>query len=277
MPGISESNQSLVHSVIEKQIQDLESQALPKSDFNKLALYFGDDYVVNDRIKIRQPTIQDYIDIGETNMYSTIAPFTSNPTSFRVQLWDMGVDWNKITDFELFAMLIKTIEPEYSKLLFYDIDFPSFDFVAKRVGEEKVPVLYSSTMDMEIDEQTYKKIFDYMCYMFNIHPDVEHCTGRTFKEELINNDRLKAAKRAAEGHESNLLSMISFALNHPGFKYKKNELREIGIVEFMDSIQRLQIYESTHALMSGMYSGFCDTSKIDKSQFDFMRDATISA
>ena len=40
----------------------------------------------------------------------------------------------------------------------------------------------------------------------------------------------------------------------------------------MDSVQRLQIYESTHALMSGMYSGFCDTSKISKEQFNFMRE-----
>ena len=66
--------------------------------------------------------------------------------------------------------------------------------------------------------------------------------------------------------------MISACVNHPGFKYKKNELREVGYVEFFDSIKRLQIYEVTKALTHGSYSGFCDTSKIPKEDFNFMRN-----
>jgi hypothetical protein len=65
--------------------------------------------------------------------------------------------------------------------------------------------------------------------------------------------------------------MVSFCLNHPGFKYKKSELKDLGVVEFYDSVQRLLIYESTSSLMKGIYSGFVDTSKIDKKEFDFMR------
>ena len=76
--------------------------------------------------------------------------------------------------------------------------------------------------------------------------------------------------------KSNLLSMISFCLNHPGFKYKKSELKELGVVEFYDSVQRLLIYESTSALTKGIYSGFVDTSKINREEFDFMRDISVS-
>jgi len=71
---------------------------------------------------------------------------------------------------------------------------------------------------------------------------------------------------------SSLLPLISSCINHPGFKYNLNELREVNFVQFMDSVQRLQIYESTSALLKGAYSGFCDTSKIDKDEFNFMRD-----
>ena len=69
-----------------------------------------------------------------------------------------------------------------------------------------------------------------------------------------------------------LLPMISFCLNHPGFKYKKEELKNMGIVEFNDSVQRLLIYESTGALMKGVCSGFVDTSNINREEFNFMRD-----
>ena len=62
-------------------------------------------------------------------------------------------------------------------------------------------------------------------------------------------------------------------LNHPGFKYKKSELKEVGIVEFMDSVKRLQTYESVKALMSGMYSGMIDTSKMDlNKELNWARD-----
>ena len=70
-----------------------------------------------------------------------------------------------------------------------------------------------------------------------------------------------------------LMSMISFCVNHPGFKYRADELENLGIYAFMDSVNRLQIYESTSALISGSYSGFCDLSKVDKNQFNFMRNA----
>ena len=74
-----------------------------------------------------------------------------------------------------------------------------------------------------------------------------------------------------------LLSKISFCLNHPGFKYKRDDLRNMGFVEFLDSVQRLQIYESTHALLIGANSGFVDATKINKNEFNFMRDVKVTA
>lgn len=58
----------------------------------------------------------------------------------------------------------------------------------------------------------------------------------------------------------------------PGFKYKKNELKEVGIVEFMDSVQRISTIVSATALLQGSYSGMVDTSKIPKEQFNWLRD-----
>ena len=41
----------------------------------------------------------------------------------------------------------------------------------------------------------------------------------------------------------------------------------------MDSVKRLQTYESVTALMSGMYSGMIDTKKLNlKEELNWMRD-----
>jgi len=60
-------------------------------------------------------------------------------------------------------------------------------------------------------------------------------------------------------------------VNHPGFKYKLQELREVGVCEFYDSVQRLQIYESATAVMKGMFSGMVDSSKIKPDQYNWMK------
>lgn len=270
---------AFIQDVYDKQLENLEEEEKIKIDFNPLQLYFGEDYIVNDQITIHQPCIQDFVDYGDANIYSTIAPFTCNTTSYRVQLYDMGIDWNKITNQELFAMLIKTINPKYSKLIFGDIDFSCFDLYSKHteVGEEIV--LYDRIHGIEIDDNTREKMCRYIQFMFNSFPPEEEFTSNNvLKQDLINNDRQKQLnQKKKKKSDSNLLSMISFCLNHPGFPYKKDELRKVCIVEFMDSVQRLQIYETTHALYGGMYSGFIDTSKIDKNQFNFMRDVRITA
>lgn len=275
------SNSSIIQATIEHQLNNEIVDESKKLDFNPLQVYFGDDYIVNDRIIIHQPTIQDFIDCGEENIYGVITPFISNTTGCRVQLWDMGIDWNKISNQELFSIMIKNVDFKYSKIIFGDIDFSTFNLYEKSIDDKKTLTLYSHEMELEIDEDTMIKMCIYIQHVFHAFPPEEEFTSsKTLKQELINNDRQKIILREKETKEKgkqNLLSMISFCLNHPGFKYKKNELREVGIAEFMDSVQRLQIYESTRALYNGMYSGMCDLSKVNKNEFNFMRDININA
>ena len=263
-----------VSELYQKNIEYYEKLAGEPVEFDLLRLYFGEDYVVNDVITIHQPTIQDIIDMGEATFYATIAPFTTNTTSFRVQLWDLGINWNKISDIELFSLLIKTISVENTKVFFGDFDFSTFELVGKNNedGSQEL-VLYSENLDMEIDEKTYLKIRNYFCFMFGINLTDEFVKSKNLCKEIIAMDKANMAKKKAEEKQSSLVNTISFALNHPGFKYKKNELREVCYVEFADSVKRLQIYESTRALLQGNYSGFCDTSKIPSEMLNFMRKA----
>lgn len=270
------SNNSIIQNSIEQQLDEQKIEEVEKLDFNLLRMYFGDDYVINNKIIIHQPSIQDFIDSeNESDIYSVITPFVSNTTAYRLQLWDMGIDWNKISNIELFALLLKTEKLEYSKIIFGDIDFSTFNIYEKQTDNGKVMTLYSPVLDIEIDEETMNKMCKYIQYMFNFFPPEEEFTSsKTLKQDLINKDRQKLIQRSKENKnsEQSLLSMISFYLNHPGCKYKKNELREVGYFEFMYNIQRLQIYESTRALINGSYCGMCDLSKVNKSEFNFMRD-----
>jgi hypothetical protein len=114
-------------------------------------------------------------------------------------------------------------------------------------------------------------IAEYIREMMNIHPKVEKAKGKTTKKWMINEDKVNLANQNNK-ETSTLLPLVSTCINHPGFKYKLNELKEVGICQFMDSVKRLQIYEGTKSLNSGLYSGFADLSKVPKENFNFFRD-----
>ena len=160
-----------------------------KYKFDLLQLYFAEPYSINEKIIIKQPTLNDIIKIGENRFYSTLYVFILNTTSYRLQLWDMGKDWNKVSDFELFTMLIGTIDDEVSKVFFGNIDFHKF--VAYKDTRENKITLYNEEQDIQIDEETYEHISNYLRTMFNIFPKVEKAKGKTTKALIIEEEREK--------------------------------------------------------------------------------------
>lgn len=255
-------------------------------EFDKLKMYFGEPYYIayeGGEVKVLQPTIGDILHLGERDFYSMLNVFISNPTSYRLQLWKMGKDWNTMTDYELFCMLIRTLDIKYTSVLFGDLDFQLFDLYGKKIDEKQevdgeeitatkeVVTLYNKEQQVEIDEDTYKHIAEYLRLMFNIYPKVEKAKNRATKEAMIWEDEMNLANSKKDSNQSTLLPLVSACVNHPGFKYKLEELKDMGIVQFMDSVQRLQIYESTTALMKGMYSGMIDVKGLGNDALNFMR------
>ena len=99
--------------------------------FDQLKMYFGEPFDVGNGITILQPTVGDILEVGEEDFYGTLYVFIANPTTYRLQLWDNGIDWNKIKSYELFGMLVKSVKPEISHILFGDVDFSAFDLYSK--------------------------------------------------------------------------------------------------------------------------------------------------
>lgn len=240
-----------------------------KYDFDPLKLYFAEDYEVTDRIIISQPTIGDIVEFGEENIEASIRPFVTNSTTHRVWLWDKGLDWNKISDYQLFYILYRTLTPDVTSLLFGDFDFQELDAYEDPDGNIEY---YDKNQDLVINEDIFTNISQYIRFMFDRHPKVEKAKGRITKEAIIDEERmnieLEMKKHADDSMSSRYLPLISAMLNHPGFKYNKKQLREVGLVEFMDSVKRLSVYEQCHAFLGGMYSGFMDTSKMSKDDFN---------
>ena len=73
------------------------------SNINELKLYFGDDYPINDYITLHQPKVNDVIEMGEADYYSTVYALTAIPSDMKSQQVPVkdGFDGKNDTGMEL--------------------------------------------------------------------------------------------------------------------------------------------------------------------------------
>ena len=53
-----------------------------------------------DGLEIRQPTVGDIVKLGESEYFNMVYTLTAIPSDMKAQLDQMGIDWEKIEDFE---------------------------------------------------------------------------------------------------------------------------------------------------------------------------------
>ena len=237
-------------------------------EFDEMKMYFGEDYKVNDYITIHPPSVGEIIEFGERKYFSVIHSLTCIPSDMKSQLFDMGIDYEEISDYELFIMLSRTLKKEDTSIIFGDLDLSKFE-IAKNSNDQLI--LYDYENSFKIDELAYAKISGYLRKYHGIKPKIEKAANKTTKKLLIQLDREDIAKAQKQGYKSQMKSLVSAMMRYPGFKYKSNELKECSYYEFMDTVYGAQIYISSTALLKGSYSGMIDTSKINKKEFNWMR------
>ena len=64
----------------------------------------GMEYIINDNIKIRHPTLGEICEFGEQEYYGMATALVCNPSAYKVALFDMGLDYTTISDFDFFII-----------------------------------------------------------------------------------------------------------------------------------------------------------------------------
>lgn len=237
-------------------------------EIDELQLYFGDDFVINDSIRIRQPLIGDVIGYGEAEYFSMVHTFTAIPSDMKSQLWDMGLDWTEVEDFELFMMLAQTLTQDRTSILFGALDFSKLrPFRNNQNGDI---VLADKETGIIVDKMIYLRMMSYLRKLHNITPKVEKAANKITKRVLIDEDRQKKMLAKDKPFKSYLLPLISSVKVKQG--YTKDYVRNMGLYEFFDDVARMQLINNADHLLSGVYAGTIDMKKINKSELNWMKE-----
>lgn len=239
-------------------------------EVDELSLYFGDPYVVNKYMTITLPKIGDLVRYGEQRYFNLVQRVTAIPSEMKSRLWDVGIDWTQMTNFQLFMLIAPSLNINETSILFGDLDFSAL----RPFGNEQndMVALKNPNTGVIIDELAYGKMSSYLCAAHNLHKKVEKAANEFTKRFMIDEDRQKHEYNAKQPYKSFLRPLISAVKCRQG--YTLDYVKNMGIFEFMDDLNRLQIIVNTDALLNGMYSGFVDTKKIPKKNFDWCRDIT---
>ena len=236
---------------------------------SNLAVISVKNYIYNNYSKIKLETDEIINLLKDATQYANMVVYEK--TKQAAELEDMGTNYMNISDFELFMMLSRTLTPKQTGIILGDLDLSKF-ILCKSIENDEL-CMYCKDNGIVIDNLIYLKIADYLRKLHNIKSKVEKAYNETTRKILIQIDRERIEKAKNKPYKSQLKELISAMMRYPGFKYKKNELKECGLYEFMDAVQGAQVYVSTTSLLSGMYSGMIDTSKINKKELNWMRNA----
>ena len=86
-------------------------------EIDKLNLYRGRPYIINQDIQINVPKLGDICDYGEINYYSMVNSLCSVGLDLCWQLEEIGIKFDEISDFNLFRMIISKLY----NLIFYQL------------------------------------------------------------------------------------------------------------------------------------------------------------
>lgn len=239
-------------------------------DVESLFLYFGDDYVINDKIKLHQPTIGQIVDYGEGQYFSMIHTLTAIPSDVKSMLWDqMEVDWTEIEDFDLFVMFSQTMTPDKTGIIFGDLNFSNLK--PYRHPENDEIVLADKDAGVLIDKLIYMRMMTFLRKLHNITPKPEKAKGKRARQAMIDEDRRNREINKDKPFRSYLLPLISAVKVRQG--YTKDYVRNMGLYEFFDDLGRLQIIYNSDHLMSAAYAGTLDMKKIKKEELNWLRES----
>ena len=242
---------------------------------DELKLYLGSDIKIASGITLYQPTIGEIANYNEAEYFSMAQTLCSTPSSMKVALDDMKLDYMQIEDFQLFMMLTQSLSQDKTRPLLGDLDLTKFKPYQLKDSEEVV--LANGEIDENgnpiiINQIIYDILVTYIRKMHGFKKQVDKAGNAITRKVLIDEDRKAAQRNKDKPYKSFLVPLVSSLQGRQG--YTKDYICNMGLYEFMNQINRVQIIVQADAALGGMYSGFVDTKKMDKTVLDWTRDIT---
>lgn len=215
------------------------------SKYDKLCLIGRKSYKYNDDITINIPTLHQVHgdnEKEETLFWSDINLFTQTPSDMVSELDSMGIDFEQISDYDLFTLLFlfkKKSNATHTSMLF--TDFSLWDLDVKECQDK---IVLADENDKEIiNEDIYNDISDIISMIIGHKKTPKEKFGNAYaKKKWIERDyRKKERLRNNPIEHSNVLDGIVLRLVcNANFPYNFDTVQDVTIYDLIYSLKQIE-------------------------------------
>ena len=229
---------------------------------------------ITDKIEIRIPTVGEILE-NESSYFSLVSIMTSTPFQYMVQLDDIGIDYTKITDYQMFRLLFPIYAQNDTSIIFGDLCLS--DLQEYYDESTNLTVLYGLESDVKIDEFVYSNMAKLMRQINSIKYERKKPKGEHTKKYLLEKERrhlknLERMRKKKEYEQSDFELMVIALVNNHNFKYDYESVMNLSIYNFYQSLRQIQHQIDFNNIMRGIYAGTVDSSKLtDRSVLSWIK------
>ena len=214
--------------------------------------------------------MNEIFDFGDQKYYSIVQTLVATPFDLMVELDDIGIDYETITDYQLFILMMESIavNEDDTSILFGDLNLKGFQEAVNPQNGEKV--LWSKDNDIVIDQMIALEICNAIRKIHFWEAPIGRAGNAEAKRYLIERNRKKKKRLAKKPYKSFLESMIISLVNTEEFPYNYETVMELSVYKLNASWRQIQKKKHWEQTMNGVYFGTVDTTKINLEKINWL-------
>lgn len=157
-------------------------------EYDELSVYRGKPIRINKNFCVFIPTINQIEVFGERKYFNAVHNFTSVGADLKWQLWDLGIDYTQIDDYDLFTKLVYQLIS--SKKVLHNEIISNPDKFDRKFNNEELDNLLVNPMQLIMKEIiTYQNLFNEIDKNYKEHGVLKDIYGNEYFEDFV--DKLR--------------------------------------------------------------------------------------
>lgn len=218
-------------------------------------LLYAKSLPINDSLAIRVPTVGEILD-DEDTYFEIVSTIIATPYDMMVQLDDAGIDFTKISSFELFCLTIGNLQDKDTSLVLGDLSMKRFAPAVN--GETNEMVLVDVDQKIVIDAAVHELMCSAIRKILWIKKNEKMPANEEAKRYMLSRARRKLKRMEREKQQkdkSQLENLIIGLVNTEQFPYNYQTVRDITIYQFYSSLHQISHKIKFDNTMIGYYAG----------------------
>lgn len=230
-------------------------------------LLYKKEYKINELIQVRIPTVGEVLD-HEDDYYSAVSMLTAMPIDMMVQLDDIGIDFTKINEYELFILMFNALRERNTSLIFGALDLNAFEPLVN--PQNGMLVLHNEKTGATIDRAIQGQIAAALRKIHHLKRDNRKPINNETKDYLIERARTKMRRSRNKTTDSQLEELIVALVNTEQFHYGFEGIRELSIYQFNESVRQIIKKIDYDNRMHGIYSGTVSAKDLSQDDLNWL-------